>query len=243
MLTHNRLDFTKRSLEHNMKNAGYQHSQFVWIDNGSTDGTREYAEKFNPDVLILNKDNLGVSKGLNRGMVLSTSDWVVITGQDMLMPSGWLAKFAECVEKIPNTGIISMYSVPIDKVPERKRGDQTRIDGILIQPAMPMGRRMFRRSLLKDIGYFREDFGLYGYEDVCWGYRAENVCTAKNYRFYNLPEFIPYHLGEDDLETEEEKKRYREYTEWKKNTAHCKDTIDKMQWNHRVNFPYFSPYI
>jgi len=234
LLTMNRAKAVGRTLEYNTKNAGMAWDELIWVDNGSREHEiNDIVLGYNPTVCCLFKKNQGVAIGYNTAMSLARSDLIVITGCDMLMPDNWLRTFVDCFEKIPNTGVVSIYSVPCETLPERLRGPERIAGGITIRPAMPMGRKAFSRELLKRAGWLREDFGLYGHEDVEFGYRMERVCREKGLLSYVLPQQVPRHLGDEDPE---------KYRNWKLDQAKDPEKIKLLNklisWGH----PYYSPY-
>lgn len=200
LLTYNRKDIVAKCFEHNRKTAGSKIDELVWVDNGSTDGVRDYMLSQNPDIAILHKENKGVAKGYNAGLLAARQEYIVITGCDMLMPSDWLKTFLDYVEKIPETGVASIYSRPYEDKPERLRGARRCENGLDIVPAMPIERRIFKRDLLKDFGYFHEGFGLYGWDDLHWAFRAEAVCKERDLLTYVIPDSIATHLGTEGIE-------------------------------------------
>lgn len=241
VLTYNRAKTVSQAMAHNVANSGAKWDELVWADNASTDGVREVMAGYSPDVSILNKKNLGVAKGYNRAMALCSGTHVVITGCDVLMPENWLAKFKEGFQKIPNLGVLSMYSERIEKTPERIRGPIENIGGLSVREAMPIGRRMFQRSLLKNIGYFNEGFGLYGWEDVAWGYTAERVCKGLGLKFYNLEDKVCQHLGTEGNVGYDHKDEH-EYWRWKKEQVNDPEKSRLMSDLSAKSWPAFFPY-
>lgn len=242
VLTYNRAETVERAMKHNFEKAGRKIDEFVWVDNGSHDGVRDVMKAFDPDVSILHKENLGVAHGYNRGYALATGDYVVITGCDMLMPDNWLATMVEYIEKIPNTGVACMYSQPIHKVPERIRGLETTIAGLRVQPALPFGRRILRRDLLiGKIGYLREDFGLYGWEDVEWGERALRVCEKEGLLCYAIPEQIAEHLGTEGVRMHDGKDP-ADYHAFKQNEVRDPHKQEIMGKARGAGYPYFNSF-
>lgn len=231
-----------------MLNAGEAWDEMVWVDNGSSDGVRDFMHSLKPDVTILNKKNLGVAKGYNRGLALSSCDYIVITGCDMLMPDGWLRTFKEYVRRIPQTGVACMYSGPLCWVPERARfgtpdepWKRETINGLDLIHAMPIGRRILSRSLLKEIGYFHEGFGLYGWDDVVWGCRAEKVCDEKGLLYYVIPDQMAHHLGTEGSVSFDGKDESG-YHAFKKKEVEDKSKHLLMSTLAKQGWPRFSPY-
>lgn len=215
LLTYNREKTVARAMAHNVANSGRKWDELIWCDNNSTDGVQDVVRKYYPDVEILNKTNLGVAKGYNRAMALASGTHIVITGCDVIMPDNWLSKFEEGFREIPNLAVLSMYSERIEKTPERIRGQVEQFGNLLVRPAMPIGRRMFRRELLKTAGYFHEGFGLYGWEDVAWGYTVERYCASAGLVCYNVEDKICQHLGTEGNVGYDHKDEH-EYWAWKK---------------------------
>src|SRR5262245_4723453 len=109
VLTHDRRDLLERMMAHNVAHAGCHIDELIWVDNGSDAGVHEVMRAYDPAVSILNKVNLGVAKGWNRGLALATGDYVVSTDSDMLLPSGWLATFRTYLAGIPRTGVACFF--------------------------------------------------------------------------------------------------------------------------------------
>lgn len=247
ILTMNRRPLVEQSVLHNLKTAGAPIDEIVWVDNGSTDSTPEFMASIKPDVSILHKENLGVSAGYNRGFALSSGSHIVLTGCDMLMPDGWLACFKKYFESIPETGVAAMYCVDIEKVPERKRGEPETVNGLPIHQAMPMGRRMMSREFLKGCGYLREDFGLYGWEDIEWAERAERYARDVGKRFYMIPGMIADHLGRDSWPEQlrldpDAVQKDDAYFQWKQAQAKDPEKLALLEKCRSEKWPYYNPY-
>lgn len=247
ILTHNRSKTVNRAFKHNMLNAGLpdlrdHQVEIIWVDNGSRVPVEATYLNVMADVKIWNKFNLGVSKGYNRGLVLCTGDLIAITGCDRLMPKNWLSQAIRAHEAIPTTGIISYYSKPLDQVPERKRGCPNQMNGIEIQCAMPIEAKVFSRSLHSRIGYLKEDLGLYGWEDVLWGERAEKVTADMGLINYIFPEQIAQHLGDEGIAewTQQDEQSYHEF---KKLESQDPKKLEICQEYRRMGHPYVNPYI
>jgi GT2 family glycosyltransferase len=256
ILTHNRFDIVDQALAHNYKVCGDKKSllnEIIWVDNGTQNVHLNDLSFINSlaDIKILNQSNLGVAKGYNRGISIATGDYIVITGCDRLMPENWLKTWIDHIEFIHNTGIISCYSKPIEHVPERYRGRKPDLEGTqeceihedrFIVQAMPIEAKIFSRALHHQIGYLREDFGLYGWEDVEWGLRAERVTKELGLINYIIPGMIAQHLGTEGTQ-EWDGKEDKAYHEFKK--IQCEDPNKKelMEKCRKENYPYYNPYI
>jgi GT2 family glycosyltransferase len=232
MLTYNRADIVARSMAHNVAHAGVPIDELVWVDNGSTDHVRDVMLTYKPDVCVLNKCNLGVSKGYNRGFAVATGDYIAITDDDMLMPSGWLATFKTYLTTIANTGVACIFH---DNPNVLLRNRQFS-NGLEYLPCYPIGRRIVSRELLaKRIGYLREDFGLFGLEDIEWGRRAVRVCREDGLLTYAIPGQRAIHLGTEVVDGSE-------YRAFKRRENHDPRKAFVMATCHADNYPYYNPY-
>jgi GT2 family glycosyltransferase len=88
-LTHNNLALTKRCL------ASVRHqdipTRILVLDNGSTDGTREWGREEMPEDFISFDSNRGVSVGWNAGLsiLFALHDEVLVIGNDTVLPDGF----------------------------------------------------------------------------------------------------------------------------------------------------------
>lgn len=241
VLTYGRAETVRKSMIHNVNNAGRQWHEIIHCDNGSDDGVREVMAIFQPTVKIYHRENLGVSRGFNVLHALTTGTHIVLIGCDRSMPHFWLNTFAECFEKIPNTGVVSMYSQPIDKLPERVRGKPQTINGIDIIPSMPFGARMIRKDVFLKAGYFLENLGLYGFEDILHSERTMRVCDEMGLLYYSLPNQIPLHNGDEGVNdwSGKDSKWYHEF-KIKEVRDPAKQVV--MAKYRKDGYPYFNPF-
>lgn len=237
ILTWNRWPSVYRSLSHNIANAGYPIDELVHVDNGSqTELVLEMQTIFKPHVQILHEKNHGVAAGYNRGLALASGSHVVITGCDRVMPKNWLKKFVDAFERIPETGCISLYT---KLHPERYRGEARYVNGVWIRPAIPVEARMHSKNFLFATGFFREDFGTYGYEDSEWSDRAEKTARENgliNYNIFDMP--FAEHLPDED-HPGVNGESYRTF----KNRTHAMPRQRALfELCHKKGSPHYNPY-
>lgn len=243
VLTFNRKETVLSTMFHNRREAGGTPYELIHVDNGSHDGVENsFREYYNPDVSIYNSTNLGVAKGYNRGTVLATGTHLVITGCDRKMPVGWLHMLEVCFSVIPNTGVVSIYSQPINKVNERRRGEEKEINGIKIIPAMPMEAKCYRMDLLRKAGHLREDFGLYGWEDVEHGFRVEKVAKEMGLLTYILPDMVAEHMGSEGVSSWNGIDNF-DYHQFKQKQSEDPEKAKLMEWCGKNDYPYYNPYL
>ena len=122
-LSWNALDKTEKSLQSILMNTFVPY-ELILIDNGSTEDNvdmyKNVEEKFHKgefehlvDVkLVLNKDNLGVSKGYNRGLpqVNPETEYITISSNDWIFPPHWAERMIDCLESEPMCGLATACS-------------------------------------------------------------------------------------------------------------------------------------
>lgn len=242
LLTHNRSNSVIQSLSANLKSAGYPLHEIVHVDNASVGqlGVEWITANAQPSVQVLHTENLGVAKGYNRGMLLATGSHIVITGCDRIMPDNWLKQMVRAAKAIPETGVISCYSRPsaaflLDRFESRYLGEPFEQAGIHLRPAHVAEARFHSRDFLLKAGFFREDFGLYGYEDVEWAERAARVARQYGLRNYVLTNMDhAFHLDDADGGA-----NYQVFKR-EQNAEPYKKALAQRCWE--LGSPYYNPY-
>lgn len=233
ILTYHRWPSVKASLSSNLKTAGYPISEIIHVDNGSgAEFCDFFTDAFDPAVQVRHSSNRGVAVGYNRGLALANSSHVVITGCDRVMPNHWLRHWVDAFENIPELGVVSCYT---GRYPERDRTGPGDRNGIKVRRAIPVEARMHSKAFLFETGFFREDFGLYGYEDAEWSDRAEKTAARLGRCNYVL-EDMPYarHLEDNDGP-----EGYRPF----KNNLHASGGPKALWlWAHHSGSPHYNPY-
>lgn len=85
--------------------------EIIIIDNGSKEpGTEGYIVKV-ADKYILNKDNLGYSKGNNQGANIAAGDFLVFMNSDIVVEKNWLEDLIRTFEK-NNAGAVGPLANP-----------------------------------------------------------------------------------------------------------------------------------
>lgn len=166
LLNWNRLHYSKQTLECMIKKTSIPH-EFIFVDNGSEDGTREYLKdmetKTNAEKVtyVFNDKNLGVAGGRNSGLVHAKGDYLVTIDDDVLVPDNWDVHMAEACDKIPKLGITGVNVEPFKFPVQEINGVRVRpkITGNLGGACLCLPKRIFKR-----VGYYRV-YGQYGLED------------------------------------------------------------------------------
>lgn len=85
--------------------------EFIIVDDGSTDGTwdilTEYANRDQRIVLVSNKENIGLTKSLNKGLALAQGEYVARQDADDVSLPKRFEKQVELLDKQPEVVLIS----------------------------------------------------------------------------------------------------------------------------------------
>jgi GT2 family glycosyltransferase len=161
----------------------------IVVDNGSTDGSADLAERDFSARVIRNSENRGFCAANNQGIAIARGDFVALLNNDAEAEPGWLAELHRACSARPEIGMaaskVLVWEDPgrIDKAghlifPDGQnrgrgsgaldRGQFEREEEVL----WPDGcAAMYRKSMLDQIGGFDEDFFAYG-DDAELGLRA-----------------------------------------------------------------------
>ena len=189
VVAHDALDQTHRCLEALRASAEAAHPvEYLFIDNGSSDGTAEYLGE-QPDVeLIRNDSNLGAPRARNQGLARARGEHLVFMDNDVLVTPGWLGRMlfhssvdgrSGCVgcvcdragheQQIPYDGDSSpatLRDFADQRATECSR--QYRFQGLMSSFLL-----MTRRAVIEQIGGFDESFSPWGFEDDDFTMRAQ----------------------------------------------------------------------
>jgi glycosyltransferase involved in cell wall biosynthesis len=87
VLAWNKLDLTRLCVS-SLRAATRSEFELIVVDNGSTDGTTEFAQS-HADKAVLNPDNLGFAAGMNSGLDVVDGEFVVFANNDTVFPGAW----------------------------------------------------------------------------------------------------------------------------------------------------------
>jgi GT2 family glycosyltransferase len=173
---YNQLDYTKQfiaSLDH----EEVDFSRIVAVDNGSTDGTREWLQTQGFGLVILNNRNLGCGAAWNQGALAIQSKWTVVMNNDVVCTKGWLKNLLASAEQ-HNLQIASpaMVEGALDYDLEAWTSEATAKMQSYCRMGAPHAVCMaIREDVWDEIGYFMPVPKLLGYEDGIFFQRAREA--------------------------------------------------------------------
>lgn len=119
LLTYNQLDVSKKCFESLAKYTNQDQVEIIVVDNGSTDGTREYLKSHPSFITILNEKNMGFAGGCNQGIEVATGDNLLFLNNDTIVTENWLEAMLELLyskESIGMVGPVSNYVSGLQRI-------------------------------------------------------------------------------------------------------------------------------
>lgn len=175
MVTFNRLEFTKQSIESIKKHTYFPYVITV-VDNASQDGTQKYLKELHQNEIIKNiillDQNVGVAKASNLAWLqeLEAFYYLKYDNNIVIQKDGWLSDLIRIIDTIPELGAIGYNFEPVSYPLKTIRGNRIRVkeEGNIGGACFLIPKRTERL-----LGYWCESYGLYGFEDVDYSLRIK----------------------------------------------------------------------
>ncbi len=191
--------------------------QIIVVDNGSSDGSPQFLADTFPDISLISlQRNTGFATANNTAFGSLDTEYVALLNNDARPHPDWLRNLIQALELHPEAGFAASKMLFHDnhQIVDRAGDAYTRAGTAWLrgrgEPAGSYCRKeyifgacagaaLYRFAMLKEIGFFDEDFFLL-YEDVDLSFRAQ----LQGYPCLFVPEAIVYHkasstIGDDSL--------------------------------------------
>lgn len=181
----------------------------IVVDNGSSDGTREWLSEHWPDIDVVHlPENVGVTPALNICLRAADTEFVALLNNDLELEPDALARLTQALIDHPNAAsagakLIDFYDrTVLDGAGDvftwagtgGRRGHGELDRGQYDRPQAIFGAcggaAVYRRTAIEDVGEFDESFFAF-YEDVDWALRAQVLGWGCRY----VPDAVVYHMG------------------------------------------------
>ncbi|MCM8774439.1 MAG: glycosyltransferase, partial [Candidatus Omnitrophica bacterium] len=178
--------------------------EVIVVDNGSTDGSKEYINKHFSSVKVLNNQENNYCKANNLGIKEAKGDYIALLNNDTRVDKNWLRELVKSMMSYERIGCCGgkvlfpdgkIQSTGHYEFPNFYWGDRglreidigqyeyleevKSLSGVAI---------LFRRNCLEEVGFFDEDFVMY-LEDVDMFIR----CKQHGWKLLYVPKAIVYH--------------------------------------------------
>ncbi|OGU10242.1 MAG: hypothetical protein A2075_21565 [Geobacteraceae bacterium GWC2_58_44] len=183
MVTFNRLEFTRQAIDSVVRHTDYPYVLSV-VDNNSQDGSREYLQQLKDRGVIKNlvllDGNIGVAGGSNLAWRLEPgAEYYLKLDNDIVIGKpNWLRPMVRAIEAIEDLGAVG-YNFEATSYPVEV------INGQRIRPRREANIGgacyLIPKRTERILGYWCEDYGLYGEEDGEYSLRLRAVGLANAY--------------------------------------------------------------
>ena len=182
--------------------------EVIIVDNGSTDGTKEFLGELKGDVQVIqNEENLGFAKACNQGAQAARGKYLVFLNNDTIPQAQWLNPLVSEVDEHPEVGIVGSKLLYADGSVQHAgvifmrsittayhiyRSALSTDPGVnqrRVFQAVTAACMLIRRELFEEAHGFDEAF-INGFEDV-------DLCLKvreKGYQVIYQPRSVVYHL-------------------------------------------------
>ena len=178
---YNQLDYTQQFIA-SLDRSEVDFSRIVAVDNGSTDGTREWLGQQGFGAVILNDRNLGCGAAWNQGALAIQSTWTVVMNNDVVCAKGWLRKLLQGAQQhqlqIASPAMVE-GDLSYDFASWTAEAAQ-KMQGYCRHGAPHAVCMAIHDSVWQEMGYFMPVPKLLGYEDAIFFQRAleNNIRTG-----------------------------------------------------------------
>jgi len=158
MVTFQRLEYTKKAIQHIAERTRVPYRLIV-VDNGSTDGTREWlAQSSHVGILVALDANCGIHYAKNIALSLVESEpFFIDTDNDILAPNltpDWVAQLIGLMKDFPSYGAIACRP----QVLVGERGDLFEgADRVVCRPWVGASLRIMRTDAVRMVGGWRHE--------------------------------------------------------------------------------------
>ncbi|MFU8773502.1 MAG: glycosyltransferase family 2 protein, partial [Anaerolineales bacterium] len=222
----------------------YPNYEVIVVDNGSTDGTREFLKEFSqakPNIILcLNAENEGFARGNNIGAERASGEILVFLNNDTVVTRDWLTGLVRHLRNL-EVGLVGPATnwsgnetrIPVDystieEMDSFAERYTTEHAGQSFEVQMlPFLCVAMRRSLFEEVGPLDEGFGTGMFEDDDYALRVK----AKGYRIVCAEDIFIHHWGKASFSIIDTEKVQRLFEENKRKF----EIKWGKQWEHHQN--------
>ncbi len=152
-----------------MRNQTYQDFEIIALDDGSTDGSREWLSAQTDLQIVFNEKNLGTYGTLNKGLELATGEFVAVLNDDDVWMPEKLERQVALLDSHPEVGLVHTEGEFIDgegvvfegkplgfSFPRFETGDI--LLDLVYENKIIASAAVFRKGLIEKIGPYNENY-------------------------------------------------------------------------------------
>jgi glycosyltransferase involved in cell wall biosynthesis len=173
-ISYNQAEFLEEAIL-SVLNQDYPDIEYIVVDPGSTDGSREIIEKYRDQIthVVLDPD-IGPADGLNRGFSMATGDIYGFLNSDDIFLEGALSTAARTFAEYRDVDVVSAHGFIIDREGKRNRK-------VFSDPYSLLSDAYGQTVLIQPSTFFKAS----AYKKVT-GFNVENRSNWDGELFYNI---------------------------------------------------------
>ncbi|MFA6285810.1 MAG: glycosyltransferase [Opitutaceae bacterium] len=111
--TFNKLELSQDYLSSLEANPPDEPWEIIWVDDGSTDGTRDWLQNLPAPRhrVIFNNQNLGYAASNNRGAQIAQGEILVLLNNDLVLTPGWYKPMIASLTSIKHVGMVGNIQI------------------------------------------------------------------------------------------------------------------------------------
>ncbi|MFH1624074.1 MAG: glycosyltransferase [Pseudomonadota bacterium] len=186
---YNRVEYTRQCLEALVENTPDELYEVIIVDNGSTDGTKEFFTSLEGDLKIINNEtNLGFAKACNQGAKAASGKYLLFLNNDVEVRDDWLEPLMRVLDgddsvaavgskllcpdgTIQHAGVLVIDDQKLQdplmarNIYHGKSADFVEANEMRTYQAVSAAALLVRKSAFEQVGGFDEGYWN-GYEDI-----------------------------------------------------------------------------
>ncbi len=163
---YNQAHYLEETINSALKST-YRPLEIIIVNDGSTDGTKELAEKLAtlyPEVKLVNQINQGVSSAINTGIRNAQGEYVIPLAADDLLSENYLEEATKVLDQKPEVKVVYCKAVKFNSKGNKPWKLKPFSRNLLARDNMIFATALFRKMDWEKCGGYSEDM-LAGRED------------------------------------------------------------------------------
>jgi len=101
-------EYIRETVDSVLNHIDTRHTEYIIVDDGSTDETLRILKTYGSKIILISQENMGEAAAVNRGLIESSSEYImVVSADDPMISSEWLQEAAQIMHN--NKNLVCAY--------------------------------------------------------------------------------------------------------------------------------------